>query len=658
MGGLFDVTHADAVRFWCQPVVFRALACERSCSRTGAALGELIRPFGTKFAPVNRPPCSEPRWANAMSDRRSLLSLFPARIAFPRRVPVAAALRKTLSQGYDKATFQADLLAGVVVGIVALPLSMALAIAVGVPPQHGLYTAIVAGIVVAVTGGSKFQITGPTAAFVVILAPIVSRHGLAGLLTAGLMAGLLLVAMGVARLGRLIQFIPNPVTTGFTAGIATVIATLQIKDLLALPIAHMPETYVEKVQALIDARSGASFYDSAVALVTFALLLAIPKYVPKLNSRVPAPLIAIVIASGAAACIHWLLPAFQVATIGSRFQAEVGGRVIPGIPQVPPLPTLPWGSGGLTLGAISQLGSAAFAIAMLGAIESLLSAVIADGMTGKKHDPDAELIGLGIGNIVVPFFGGIAATGALARTATNVRAGGRTPIAAVVHSVVVLLAILLLAPLVAFVPMAALAALLVLVAWRMSEFRHFLNIVRIAPKSDVLVLLLCYLLTVLFDMVVAVSVGVVLAALLFMRRTAELTHGRFLGTTGGETELQLVSGVTLYEIAGPLFFGAAQNAMNALEAVGSESKVVVLALGRVPSIDATGYVALESAIARLSRAKKAVVLTGPLPEPRLVFQRADLTKKHDQVFFAETLEEGIAKARQLLANRDVTTQVA
>jgi SulP family sulfate permease len=593
-----------------------------------------------------------------MSDRRSLLSLFPTRIAFPRRVPIAAALRKTLRDGYDKTAFQADVLAGLVVGIVALPLSMALAIAVGVPPQHGLYTAIVAGVVVAVTGGSKFQITGPTAAFVVILAPIVSRHGLAGLLTAGLMAGLLLVSMGLARLGRLIQFIPHPVTTGFTAGIATVIATLQIKDLLALSIPHMPETYLEKVRALIDARAGASLSDLAVALVTFLLLLAVPKYLPRLNSRVPAPLIAIVFGSGAAACVHWLLPAFEVATIGSRFHAEVGGLVVPGIPQVPPLPTLPWGSGGLSLGAISQLGSAAFAIAMLGAIESLLSAVIADGMTGKKHDPDAELIGLGLGNIVVPFFGGIAATGALARTATNVRAGARSPIAAVVHSVVVLLAILLLAPLVAFVPMASLAGLLVLVAWRMSEIRHFLNILRIAPKSDVLVLLLCYFLTVFFDMVVAVSVGVVLAALLFMRRTAELTHGRFLGTDSGQTEHELVAGMTLYEIAGPLFFGAAQNAMTALEAVGSESRVVVLALGRVPSIDATGYVALESAIARLSRAKKAVVLTGPLPEPRLVFQRANLTKQHEQVFFAETLEAGIAKARELLASPEPAAQVA
>jgi sulfate permease, SulP family len=564
-------------------------------------------------------------------------------------------MRKTLAQGYDRAAFRADVLAGIVVGIVALPLSMALAIAVGVPPQHGLYTAIVAGIVVSLTGGSKFQITGPTAAFVVILAPIASREGLAGLLTAGLMAGVLLVAMGVARLGRLIQFIPHPVTTGFTAGIAIVIATLQIRDVLALPIRHMPETYLEKIRALWNAKAGASLSDFGVALVTLALLIALPRKLPRVTARVPAPLIAVVVVSLVATLVHYLVPAFTVATIGSRFRAVVDGQVVAGIPQVPPLPTLPWGAGGLSLKSVNQLAAAAFAIAMLGAIESLLSATIADGMTGKKHDPDAELIGLGFGNILVPFFGGIAATGALARTATNVRAGARSPIAAVVHSLVVLLVILLFAPLVAYVPMASLAALLLLVAWNMSEGRHFVNIVRIAPKSDVFVLLLCFFLTVVFDMVIAVSVGVVLAALLFMRRTAELTQSRIiLQGSRAESEYELVPGVALYEIAGPLFFGAAQNAMGAIGSVGSDIRVIVLALGRVPSIDATGFVALESAIIRLRALKKQVVLAGPLPEPREVFERANLTKHHDHVHFAETLDQGLALARELVAGRPVS----
>jgi SulP family sulfate permease len=582
--------------------------------------------------------------------RRSLLSAFPAAIPARLRLPIGAAIRKTFAQGYDRAALRADVLAGIVVGIVALPLSMALAIAVGVPPQHGLYTAIIAGIVVALTGGSKFQITGPTAAFVVILAPIVSREGLAGLLTAGLLAGFILVAMGAARLGRLIQFIPHPVTTGFTAGIATVIATLQIKDILALPIPHMPETYLEKVRALWHAKSGASLPDLGVGLVTLGILLIFPRKLPKLAARVPAPLLAVLAVTLGVALMHVLLPDFNVATIGSRFQSIVGGEVVHGIPQIPPLPTLPWGTGGLTLGSVNRLASAAFAIAMLGAIESLLSATIADGMTGKKHDPDAELIGLGLGNIVTPFFGGIAATGALARTATNVRAGARSPIAAVVHSLVVLIAVLSLAPLVSYVPMASLAGLLLVVAWNMSEVRHFLNIVRIAPRSDVAVLLICFFLTVVFDMVIAVSFGVVLAALLFMRRTAELTHSRILEAARGESEYELSPGVAVYEIAGPLFFGAAQNAMGAIGSVGSDTRVVVLALGRVPSIDATGFVALESAIRRLGAARKSVILAGPLPQPRSVFDKANLPKHHDHVHFAETLERGLVLARDLLAN--------
>lgn len=534
-----------------------------------------------------------------------------------------------------------------VVGIVALPLSMALAIAVGVPPQHGLYTAIVAGIVVALTGGSKFQITGPTAAFVVILAPIVSRSGLAGLLCAGALAGVLLVAMGVARLGRLIQYVPHPVTTGFTAGIATVIAVLQVKDVLALSVPHMPETFLEKLHALWLARGGASWPDFSVAALTLALLLGLPRVVPKLTARVPAPLIAIAAASMAATLAERWVPGFTVSTIGTRFHSQVGGRVVAGIPQVPPMPMLPWASGGITLSSINQLVSAAFGIAVLGAIESLLSATIADGMTGKKHDPDAELIGLGIGNIVVPFFGGIAATGALARTATNVRAGARSPISAVVHSLVVLLAVLLFAPLVAYVPMASLAGLLLLVAWNMSEARHFANIIRIAPKSDVFVLLLCYVLTVVFDMVIAVSVGVVMAALLFMRRTAELTHSRLLEGSQSESEHALPSGVALYEIAGPLFFGAAQNAMGAIGSIGADVRVVVLALGQVPSIDATGFVALESSINRLRVLGKQLILAGPLPAPQSLFERANLTKHHEHVHFAPNLAEALLRARSL-----------
>jgi len=565
----------------------------------------------------------------------------------PRDAPFAVALRRTLAAGYDAAAFRADLLAGLVVGIVALPLSMALAIAVGVPPEHGLYTAIVAGVVVALAGGSKFQVTGPTAAFVVILAPIVDRHGLPGLLTAGLMAGLLLIAMGALRFGRLIEFIPHPVTSGFTAGIATVIATLQLKDALGLAVDHMPSEFPGKVLALWGARGTVTPAEVATTAATVALLLASRRAV----RIVPAPLVAVGGVTVLAAALAHVAPGFHVATIGDRFQSSVGGRVVAGIPPLPPLPRLPWSGHALSPEFLRALLPSAFAIAMLGAIESLLSAVIADGMTGKRHDPDAELVGLGLGNVIAPFFGGIAATGALARTATNVRAGARSPIAAVAHAVVVLAAILVLAPLVAYVPMAALAGLLLVVAWNMAELRHVGHVLRVAPKSDVAVLVTCYVLTVATDMVVAVSVGIVLAALLFMNRMAELTHSRVLLETpeaGDDLARAVPPGVALYEIAGALFFGAAQSAMANLRTLEKHVQVVVLALGQVGVIDATGLVALESALALLERAHKFVIIAGPLPEPRAVFARAQLEANLEHVLFAETLPQALEIARDLV----------
>jgi SulP family sulfate permease len=551
-------------------------------------------------------------------------------------------VRRAFRQGYPLSRLRQDALAGVVVGIVALPLSMALAIAVGAAPQHGLYTAIVAGIVVALTGGSKHNVTGPTAAFVVILAPIVGKYGLSGLLTAGLMAGVLLVAMGVMRLGRLIQFIPHPVTTGFTAGIAVVIATLQLRDAFGLPLEKMPDGYVEKLAALWGARRGASASELVVAAVMLALLVGIPR----LTKTIPAPLVALVVVTLATVAAAHLVPGFHVATIGSRFHTTVGGHVVAGIPPLPPTPLVPWGQGQLSLAQLRELFPSALAIAMLGAIESLLCAVIADGMTGKVHDPNAELVGLGIGNVVAPFFGGIAATGALARTATSIRAGATSPIAAVIHALVVLLAVLLFAPLVAYVPMAALAGLLLLVAWNMSDVRHALHILKVAPRSDIAVLLTCFVLTVVFDMVVAIGVGVVLAALLFMQRMSEMTRTRALSVPEIERTRKVPKNVAVYEIAGPLFFGAAQKAMGALTET-SSTRAIVLALGQVPAIDATGLVALESVLARLHGAKKLVVLAGPFPEPRSVFDKANLEAEHENTFLADTLDEGIQLASDL-----------
>jgi len=578
---------------------------------------------------------------------RAVSAAGEVRRRIPEDFPLAWAMRRALRKGYGARDLRADALAGVVVGIVALPLSMALAIAVGAPPQHGLYTAIFAGFSVSLLGGCKFQVTGPTAAFVVILAPIVTKHGLAGLLTAGFMAGGLLVAMGAFGFGDLIKFIPYPVTTGFTTGIATVIATLQIKDVFGLVVPQMPEHYVERIVALWEARGSASWQEVAVATATMALLLG----VPRLSNRVPAPLVAIAGVSCAVALAHHFAPELTVDTIGSRFHTMVDGVRVAGIPRAIPSPSWPWGHS-ISLASLRELVPSAFAIAMLGAIESLLSAVIADGMTGTKHDPNSELIGLGVGNLVAPIFGGIAATGALARTATSIRSGARSPIACATHSIVVLLAILVLAPLVAFVPMASLAALLVLVAWNMSEVGHFIGLMKIAPRSDVAVLLTCFFLTVFVDMVAAVSVGFVLAAILFMRRMAEITESRLsVDNTEEHRRIDVPRGVSFYEVNGPLFFGAAQSAMAALHASRSDSfHALILHLGKVPVIDATGFAALENAVEGLVRLKKTVILAGPLPRPRSIFERAALDGKHGgKIRVASDLPAALKLARELEA---------
>ena len=466
-------------------------------------------------------------------------------------------------------------MAGAVVGVVALPLSMALAIASGVPPQHGLYTAIVAGGLIPLLGGSRVQVSGPTAAFVVVLSPVAHRFGLGGLLVASVLAGLILISMAVARMGRLIEFVPYPVTAGFTAGIAVVIGTLQVRDLLGL-------TVEADARALRRARGGARARAAHVPLAR--------RGGGRPHPRHPLPLAA-GHAQGARPtswpspwppCWPTSPPASCPASRWPRSRAAsptpwTGGARHPGIPSILPPPLAwPWtvpGADGqpltLNLGLVRDLFPSAFAIAMLGAIESLLSAVVADGMSGHKHDPDAELLGQGVGNLVAPFFGGFAATGAIARTATNVRAGARSPIAAVVHATVVLLAVLALAPLLGHLPMAALAALLLLVALHMSEPENFVRMVRISPRSDRAVLLTCFGLTVVFDMVISVTFGVVLASLLFMKRMADVSGVRLVDRRERVRGLDrpLPAGVLLYQVAGPLFFGAARAAMNALEVV-------------------------------------------------------------------------------------------
>src|SRR5690606_10836162 len=357
--------------------------------------------------------------------------------------------------------WRGDLTAGITVGIVALPLSMALAIATGVPPQHGLYTAIIAGIAIALCGGSRLNVSGPTAAFVVILQPIVHQHGVAGLLLAGFLAGLILIALGLAKLGRLIALVPYPVTVGFTAGIGVVIATLQIKDLLGLPLAALEGEYWHKAMLLFKALPQLRWQDALIGFVTLAVLIAWPR----LKTKIPQHLVALLIGTLLAMGLALVVPGFAVDTVGSRFHYEIDGFIGSGIPPLPPHWQLPWtqpGPGGaplvLSWALLQSLLQPAFAIAMLGALESLLCAVVADGMTGTRHDPNRELIGQGVGNLLVPFFGGIPATAAIARTATNVRSGGRTPLAPIIHGLFILLALLVLAPLLGYIPMASMAA--------------------------------------------------------------------------------------------------------------------------------------------------------------------------------------------------------
>jgi SulP family sulfate permease len=568
-------------------------------------------------------------------------------------------LRQKLREGYTRSDFRADLMAALVVGVVALPLSMALAIASEVPPQHGLYTAIIAGVTCALLGGTRFQVTGPTAAFVVILVPIVHAHGLGGLLVAGMMAGVLLVLMGLARLGKLMQFVPHPVTSGFTMGIAVVIGVLQLKDAFGLKACPATgavpgclaksEGTLEYLQRLFEARSGINGWDVSVALITLALLVLLPKII----KRIPAPLIALTAVSILVVLAQHFFPEawhFHATTIGSKFHYTLaGGQTGNGIPPLPPMPVLPWQMADATHPAFSldyhtirELMPAAFAIAMLGAIESLMAAVVVDGMSGTRHDPNSELIALGIGNILCPFFGGIAATGALARTATNIRAGARSPFAAVMHAIFILACTIALAPLVGYLPMAGLAALLIVVARNMSEARHFFRLSRIAPKHDVMVMLTCFGLTVVFDMVIAVTVGVVLAALLFMRRMSVLT--KVEAEEPHELNVPIPAGVRVYEIAGPLFFGAAKSAMEALHTVGDKDHTYILDMHEVPTIDATGLVALESVLDRLNRSKVKVIFAGLATEVAEVLNRAGIKRVLGKIAYAPDVETAISMA--------------
>lgn len=583
-----------------------------------------------------------------------------ARTPLPFQLPgIATGLRAAWRDGYGLGDLRRDVLAGLTIGTVAVPLSMALAIATGVPPQHGLYTAIVAGAIIALTGGSRFNVSGPTAAFVVILFPIVQQYGLGGLLIATMMAGLILVALGLSGMGRLIQYVPYPVILGFTAGIAVVIAVLQVPDFLGLEVGPLGEHFVDNLGRILASLPSLSPLELGVGAFTLGVMLLWPR----LHLPIPAPLIGLVVGALLAYAINqWIGDPGTgnlVETIASRFTWEAHGETGVGIPPIAPSLVAPWrlpGADGdplvVDFALIRALLGPAFAIAMLGAIESLLCAVVSDGLTRTRHDPNAELIGQGLGNLVAPLFGGITATAAIARTATNIRSGARSPIAAVVHALVVLLAVVALAGLLGRVPMAALAALLFIVAWNMSEARHFLHTLRSAPPGDVAILVTCFTLTVLFDMVLAVAVGIGLAAALFIRRMSLLTETRRVDTESPAASDALPEAVALYDIDGPLFFGAAEKALTSLHLVDQRVRIIILDMHDVPSMDGTAIVALKALVDEMHREGVALVMVG-LPTRIIVkLRRAGLRKTAGRLTWCRELSHARAVARRWLDRAD------
>ena len=541
-----------------------------------------------------------------------------------------------LKEGYKSSYFLPDLISGITVGVVALPLAMAFAIASGLGPEKGLYTAIVAGILISLLGGSRFQIGGPTGAFVVIIYDIVMRHGYEGLAIATFMAGVLLIVMGLLRFGAIIKYIPYPVITGFTSGIALIIFTSQINDFFGLQIKHIPADFLLKWETYFQFIDHTNFINLAIALFSIFLILATKRYFP----RIPGPIIAVILGSLIVYFFH--LP---VDTIESRFGE---------IPHTLPSASLPH----FNFNLIKSLIPDALTIALLAAIESLLSAVVADGMTGRSHRSDTELIAQGLANIGSILFGGIAATGAIARTATNIKSGAKTPLAGIIHALMIALFMFLFASLIVKIPMAVMAAILVIVAWNMSEIDHFKHILQ-GPKSDGMVLLTTFTLTILVDLTVAVQVGVVLASLLFIKRVIEVTQiqdSKFkLSGFGLENEENLddpdmltkktiPKDTEIYEIDGPFFFGVADSLKRVLETLGYTPKVFILRMRKVPVIDATGMHALEEFYERCQKQNIRFILSGVNPNLQVILQKFGFYKMLGEKNIFDHIDKALEEA--------------
>lgn len=537
-------------------------------------------------------------------------------------------------EGYSLNSFKKDLVSGTIVGIVAIPLAMSFAIASGVKPEYGIYTAIIAGILISLLGGSKYQIGGPTGAFVPILLGVVIAYGYEDLLLAGLMAGIMLVFMGVFRLGVLIQYIPRPVTIGFTAGIAVIIFTGQIANFLGLKGLEQHERFIDNMREIASHVNTFNLYSVIVAILCLVILLITPKVLPK----VPGPLVGIIVSSVVAAIFF----NGQVATIGSTYGA---------IPNTLPHFSFPE----ITLQRVYSLIGPAFVIAMLGAIESLLSAVVADGMTNSKHDSNRELVGQGIANIVTPFFGGIPATGAIARTATNIKSGATSPMSGIIHCLFVLVTLLVFAPLAVHIPLASLAPVLMVVAWNMSERKHFAHVLKL-KSGDSLVLVLTFLLTVFTSLTVAVVVGLLLAIILFASRMSKmLIVSKVLPDhdNRGKVQPYVVNKnrdcpqVSIYTIEGPLFFGAAQTfEQRILKSINYNPKILVLRMGKVPFIDATAESYFRNIIHDFTSQGGIILVTGVQSSLKSILNRTGLTKEIGEDHFFDHTGEAIDFALQ------------
>ena len=537
-------------------------------------------------------------------------------------------------KNYSAGDFFADLTAGFTVGIVALPLAMAFAIASGVKPEAGIFTAVIAGFIISALGGTKVAIGGPTGAFIVILYGIYAKYGAENLAICTIMAGVILFIMGAARLGTMIKFIPYPVTMGFTSGIAVLIFSTQIKDFFGLSIEKVPSDFIEKMRSLGEHAGTLQWPTIALAAASLAIILFWPK---KWQRRVPGSIVALVL--GTLAVV--LFPSLQVETIGSKFG---------GIPQALPHPHIP----ALSWENIQHLFQPATTIALLAAIESLLCAVVADGMIDDRHDSNQELMAQGIANIVSPLFGGIAATGAIARTATNIKCGARTPIAGIVHAVALLVIILAAAPLAKFIPLATLSAVLVNVALNMGEWHNFSRLPK-WPRSDAVVFLTAFSLTVVIDLTVAVEIGMVLAAILFIKRVSETTQitavDEISETEGPQHSLigkEIPQGVMIYRIFGSFFFGAADKLETALKREGREPEVLILRMRKVLAIDATGLNALEDIYEKLHARGKHLILSGPHTQPLFMMDKAGFLARLGRENVCANIELSLTRAREIL----------